>query len=92
MGFYQYKKIGKGTANINEYLSSEFILEGKKKAVLMDTGMGIFIRITQTEIISGKRFTSAKTTFPHFLPTTYTLNSLATSRPQFMKITRKYGS
>ena len=38
MGFYQYKKIGKGTANINEYLSSEFLLEGKKKAVLMDTG------------------------------------------------------
>lgn len=42
MGFYQYKKIGKGTANINEYLSSEFLLEGKKRAVLMDTGMGFF--------------------------------------------------
>lgn len=42
MGFYKYKKIGKDTANINEYMVSEFLLEGKKKALLMDTGMGIF--------------------------------------------------
>lgn len=42
MGFYQYKKIGKGTSNINEYMVSEFLFEGKKKVLLMDTGMDFF--------------------------------------------------
>lgn len=42
MAIYQYEKIGKGVANINEMLVSEFLIEGKNKALLMDTGMGIF--------------------------------------------------
>lgn len=42
MTIYRTKRIDKNVRNINEMAVSEFIIEGKDKALLVDTGLGIF--------------------------------------------------
>ena len=42
MSIYKVKKVSKNIKNINEIMVSEFLVEGKDKVLLMDTGMDIF--------------------------------------------------
>ena len=42
MNIYRTKKLDKKVKKINEMAVSEFLIEGKRKALLIDTGLGIF--------------------------------------------------
>ncbi|MCQ2461110.1 MAG: MBL fold metallo-hydrolase [Clostridia bacterium] len=55
MSIYQIQKIFKDVRGLNEMMVTSFLIEGKGKVLLLDTGMGIFNIKKQAEKLIGNR-------------------------------------